>query len=86
MATGAGPGWYPDPRGGDGLRYWTGDSWAPDEPGPPQQHQQPQQTQQPENPQHSPWAPGGQETWGSPANTTDSYAARQPETLGYPVM
>ncbi|MEP7055018.1 MAG: hypothetical protein ABI912_07190 [Actinomycetota bacterium] len=29
--TDAAPGWYPDPRGGDGHRYWTGDSWAPDE-------------------------------------------------------
>jgi hypothetical protein len=29
--TDAAPGWYPDPRGGDGHRYWTGESWAPDE-------------------------------------------------------
>ncbi|MEO6714453.1 MAG: DUF2510 domain-containing protein [Mycobacteriales bacterium] len=26
----AAPGWYPDPRGGDGYRYWTGEGWAPD--------------------------------------------------------
>lgn len=22
------PGWYPDPAGGDGLRYWTGSAWS----------------------------------------------------------
>ena len=22
------PGWYPDPAGGEGLRWWTGDSWT----------------------------------------------------------
>lgn len=32
---GAGPGWYPDPRGGDGVRYWTGEAWAPDQASPP---------------------------------------------------
>ncbi|MDQ1708624.1 MAG: hypothetical protein QOG49_9 [Frankiaceae bacterium] len=36
MTEGAGPGWYPDPRGGDDLRYWTGDSWAADVAPPPQ--------------------------------------------------
>ena len=31
MTPDAMPGWYPDPRGGDGQRYWTGESWAPDQ-------------------------------------------------------
>lgn len=31
MTPGTAPGWYPDPRGGDGQRYWTGESWAQDQ-------------------------------------------------------
>lgn len=31
MTPEAVPGWYPDPRGGDGQRYWTGEAWAPDQ-------------------------------------------------------
>ncbi|SBS73756.1 hypothetical protein MHPYR_180036 [uncultured Mycobacterium sp.] len=29
------PGWYPDPAGGNGQRYWDGHSWGPVAPGTP---------------------------------------------------
>lgn len=31
MTPDVGPGWYADPGGGDGQRYWTGEVWAPDQ-------------------------------------------------------
>lgn len=47
MTPDAAPGWYPDPRGGDGHRYWTGESWAPDG------------AAQAPQPPVDPWAPAG---------------------------
>ena len=29
MTGGPVPGWYPDPAGGTGLRWWDGTAWAP---------------------------------------------------------
>ena len=60
MTPEATPGWYPDPRGGDGHRYWTGESWAPDGAAVP-----PQQAAHP-------WAPGGS---GSPPSFGTSGSA-----------
>jgi hypothetical protein len=34
MTTPPPPGWYPDPSGSAGRRYWDGDKWGPTEPSP----------------------------------------------------
>lgn len=58
------PGWYPDPQGGPGRRYWDGTRWTEHTDqgaaGAPQQPQQAAQPQQPQQPQQGAY-PGQQQ-------------------------
>lgn len=62
------PGWYPDPRGGDGLRFWDGDQWTEHEAGP-------RSPQPVETPMRAPLAPPAEPVRICPNCSTQSTTA-----------
>jgi len=60
MVTSAPPGWYPDPLGGEGARYWDGTEWEgaihPDPPADVQEFPEPATTPEKQRQRWLMWA------------------------------